>query len=532
MEAKIKILFSVSAISTAVFIAGIRSQKLYLIVTGAILLLFLSVLYNSNLSLGGLTIGLIILYPAPQFGYLYGRDSHKAAFGALDVLQNGWPTNGFAFTQTPLLHIHAVSTSVILDLPIYPSATPKWLITSYLPIFYLVATVSIIILTIRNFKNNEIDLSVYTYLIPVIFWIPFIEFHSGFRRESMALVFFVAITYLLYKKKYTPQIIIIFIIFLVALVSSHHLSIALSVVFIFITLLSYDRGTIRRDAILLFLNASIFTLLWYVIGGMGGNTIIGVIVSTLQFPFESGDPNLARSIEPGFVYTYQSFLSRWLYQAALAVPILLGIFASKSDSQAFYFKQSIVFGAIISFASLGAFFLDLPIDYNRLMTFFVISCSWIGPAGIYLFSQERLPISPEILIRIFTIIIIVIGASMVPLHIVSAQPPNYTEGELTQRFEQFSYPAADFAGEYMDKEVYLSTLNLWDPISVKTGEPVQSNPSLVVNGTIPSDTALVFLDWNRYLYTSKIGNVNPDMRKIHNNNKMYTNGEVQILVSS
>ena len=527
MDTKAKVLVCIALIGSSTFVAGIRLQNMALVVVSFVILAYLSINYGSITAISGLTIGLILLYPSPQMGWLYGRDSHRAAFGVLEILRNGWPTKSFAFTETPLLYFHAAVASKILKLPVYSGTTPKWLVTMYLPIFYLISTYLFIISIVRRFKEKVLDLSISLYMLPVIMWIPLAKFHSGFRRESMAIVFFAGIAFFIYNKNFTKPKILCALIFISGTILSHHFSPVILVLFIAVGVIVYS-GYDKINLILLLTISVIVFMMWYIINGLGGPYITYVVLGVVS---PDPDPNLLNTVSPSLFRLYQLALSLGVYQLILGVLITIGFLYSKIDIGKEYFKYSLAFGIVIAAVSIGAF-LAIPISYDRVMSFFVIACGWIAPAGIYIYARDHLRLQPILPTKAVLVLIVIIGSSMVPVHVISSNSPDYEQGEFSQQFDQSVYPAAEFAGTYMNEEGYLSTLNLWSILRVETHQAVQSKPSLISNGTIPPDYAVVFLDWNTHLYTSKYGNIIPgDVLKESPNNRVYSNGEVSIYKS-
>lgn len=528
MDRTQKLTLSCSAIASAIFIIGVRIQQFSLLAIGFILLIILSLRYHSHIALFGLVTGFILLYPSPQMGWLYGRDSHRAAFGALSIIRNGWTTQSIAFAQTPLIHIHTAIVSIITNFPIYPSTEPRPLITSYLPIIYLISTFLFITSMISRFKEEVADLTWAVYLFPVIFWIPLVKFHSGFRRQSMAILFFAAAIYLLYNSYRTRRWACVFFVFAVATVIAHHLTIALLLIFGTILLTINKTRGVRNNTGILLLITVVFFCFWYIVEGLGGEIIFGVFVG---IGTETADPELTNVVEPSLFNFYQSFLSHWLYQFIIGLCIFLGILYNDSNENTSYHTQAFLFGLFVGLISVGSFVIGLSVDYNRILSFFIISCGWIAPAGLYFFSKNYFEDAAPILLRIATILVVIIGVSMIPIHVVSSQPPDYTGGESTQRFEKLSYPAVEFVGGYMSKDRYMATLNLWGMISVETSEQVRSEPTSLINGSVQNESALVFTNWNKHLYTTKIANINPNMNDVNKQNeKVYSNGRVYVYI--
>jgi uncharacterized membrane protein len=516
-----------SLLATSTLVIGLRLQELLLIVPGFLVLISIYFYYNSKTSIIGLAIGAMLLYPLPQMGWLYGRDSHRAAAGALQIMAQGWPTSGFAFTSTPLLHFHAALASIVTDLPIYPTTEPKILVTALLPIFYLGTTLLFIYISMRRMQLEVHDKIKPGYILPVLFWFPLMKFHSGFRRESIAIVFASAIIYLMYSGSFTWKRKFLFILFSFAIIVAHHFSSAATLLFV-VTMVLLDR--IRRtqsQAEKLTIFFSISFLSWYIVGGAGGSYIVGVIAGITP---QVGDKLLKNEIQEPLFVIYQSFISLWLYQLLIGLCIVGGFMYSQYIKNIKYFEYSILYGVVMGCAAVVAW-LGAPLAFNRILSFFVIASGILAPLGIHLFSQRILKANPKVVVRVFTFIILLLGVSMIPLHTISSAPPKYTDGQVSQRFNPAIYSASSFAGNYLHKKSYIGTLNIWGIIAVDTKSRVHSRLPMIERASVPTNAAVFLQTRNEKLYVSKRGKVNPDNlnhRFSEDNNGIYTNGDITI----
>jgi uncharacterized membrane protein len=518
----------ITALATAAFVLSIRFQVLPAVIASFLVLLIMIFLRRGSAAIWGLFTGIVLLYPVPQMGWLYGRDSHRAALGVVQILREGWPTSGIAFTATPLLHMHAALSSVVTDIAVFPETTPKILITAILPIVYLTVSVAMIYLAIRRVVV-PIDIAFLPtlLLLPVLFWIPLVRFHSAFRRQSIAIVFFAAVVYLVSTKKFSHRNVMLIFLFVASTVLAHHFSSFMLLLYLgvggIIMLISHRGPQTRRFGILV-LFSGIFFSFWFIIAGYGSAYLIGVIASLGV----SLDPNLPHEIGYHPIVVYRGFVGLWLYQAVLAVGLFIGYFTVGQIKWSSI--QAIIYGGIVFVLSLGAW-LGAPLAFNRVMSFFVLAFGWLSPIGATNYKSDRI----FNVGTFFIIFIVLIGLSIVPPHLISSQPPDHQIGQYDQRFDSLIYPAAEFAKNYADDKEYIGSLNVWGIVTSMTGQRVSSRPRAISTGQIPDNHIAFIQDRNKHLYATKAGKMNPPnlLTKLdRKNNRIYTNPNITLYSSS
>jgi len=552
---RIQYIFIINALSLAVL--SIRFQKMIFILSSVGILLFYSIVYKNPLSIGSLCISLTFLYTGPQIGWLYIRGAHVATYTAEEILDNGWPINATirrSTPSTPLVHLHAILSSEITDLPISPSTNGELLITAFLPIIYSLVSLLMAFLIIRRYINiNERYPSQYFLFIPALIWAPFFWTKPAFNRQSIGFLFFISSAYILFRilKNNSWKLTVLALIFTISTILGHDfasISLILLMVAIYISVVwnrIVKNQFFATNTIYVLLPLTIVLFIsWIIIGGFGveriSNAIIGIttdrlgsIISLLSnngdqspIPSEIGEP-----LEFTIFTIFQNLFSIFLYAFMIGVGITGYVFNNTlRDEDSVWAKSVFIFGLFIGFISIFSWITGTNAP-DRVITYLVFVGGGIALLGYVQFENKlkKIPIS-----NIVVIMLLCLSVSMIPLHIVSDSPPRYDQGETDQRFSKPLYATADFIFIYSDKNIY-GDENVEHVVGGKTGRLVNSHPQIILTGDVPNNGILVLQNYNEEYYfgtSVKYGSVgfipNGFGSVRRENNKLYSSGDVSI----
>ena len=181
-----------------------------------------------------LAMGLLLLYAMPHTG-LFSHDPHWDYSVVKAISEYGWPLPSVApiiertrnLSEWPLLHILTIMISEIIRIDSKVAA-------KYLPVIITSLTTIFFYLIIKNLYKDVVAALMGALVFCSLFWHAF--FHSLFIRETMAFMFFIMIIYILSKSQ-DLSTKIIFIISIIAVVFSHHLTCLILILFSFILII-------------------------------------------------------------------------------------------------------------------------------------------------------------------------------------------------------------------------------------------------------------------------------------------------------
>jgi|GEM_PF-5616911 len=182
-----------------------------------------------------IAIGLLLMYAMPHTG-LFSHDPHWDYSVLKAISEYGWPLPNIAtiiertrnLSEWPLLHI----LTLIVSKVIYIDSKG---IAKYFPVIITSLTSIFFYLIVKNLYGNVVAALLGTLAFCSLFWHTF--FHSLFIRETMAFMLFMMIVYIKSKRQNISSQII-FIISIIAVVISHHLTALVLILFSFTLLVA------------------------------------------------------------------------------------------------------------------------------------------------------------------------------------------------------------------------------------------------------------------------------------------------------
>jgi len=481
-------------------------------------MLLLILIYISKPAMALITTFLIVLFPSPQTGWLFGYDSHASALITKLIVNSGWPISGTylpgGFQQTPLLHFHTALASSITGLSIFPDKSPQLLITHLIPMVYVASAIAFSYCIVRLYittgsNSNDVNIPNLVFLVPVLFWIPLFDWKTAYRRQSIGIVLFVCSLFLVLKfiESRDKMFSVIGAMTLISMVIAHHLTTlmaAWTLVFILAAVYLSDRKDVNRSQIWVVIVLFGVTITsWYIASGYGiSEILLGIIVRNLELLGRLGQTteSVPNEINPSMLTVFRTFYSKWLYHLILGGAIFfLAVNKYYSDNEIELFDIfSLMFGSFIAIAA--AFSLPFTfLDSYRLMTFFTVICGFAALKSIVAFSSRTTwPIT-----RIFMGVLIILSATMIPPHAVSQTEPNYEGGEKSERFSQEQYAVAEFIDYFGTSDRIIGDQHTQEIVARTAQLPVKSDPSAIENGTVPMNAYIILAKRNNQLYWGK-----------------------------
>lgn len=551
METYSKLKISVCALLLIGAVFSIRFQLLVGIVVSLSILLILTLWSQSLAAIVSLTTALLFLYPGPQIGWLYGRDSHSAALIARLIRESGWPIDdnivlSWGTPDTPLMHTQAAMISYVTGLPLFPKVAGTPLVTALLPLIYVSVTLSIIFITARRFIEPSQDLLLLCILY-VILWIPLYEEKIAFRRQSISILFFALIVYSIFvvmqsKTTSRPAVIIASIASL-SLVLSHHFGsviIAGVLLIVGITTAIYEwaSGTSHKGKSFLTTTITliILVLTWQVIFGHGAIAVLLAFAAQIAAPLVVTTADTGT--DPKGLVDLVSVLAPWIYQSILAGGIIAGLLNDWLSNRRTNVLdwQILVGGGTIGLTALTSWVLGI-VTPTRIMTYFVLLGGWIAPYGYYRLANEKIT-HPYRFVTATVLILAILSVIMLPPHIASNAPPRYQSGETDQRFNQEMYASAAFLDKYSNVSFAIGDGNTREIVAPSAQLPVKTGRKSIRTATVPQGAVVILAERNKYLYAGPVGGAWIQLHPEYlfygysaAENRIYTNGDVAIFAN-
>jgi len=538
-------------------ILSIRFQELVLILASIGVLLYYSIIRPTRIGIGALSFSLTFLYPGPQFGWLYIRGAHVAAYTAEEILNNGWPVSTTirrSTPGTPLVHFHAVLGSKITDLAIYPSTNAELLITAILPIVFSLVSLLMAFLIIRRYQIiNQISVSRYSLFAPILIWAPFFMTKPAFNRQSIGFLFFISTSYTIFLLIHNNdwRYIVLALTFCISTIMSHDFAsvstiLLLSSVFLITIYVQNTRKCkgFPNSAYTLLPISIILFFSWQIIGKFGitriSSAFLGITTDRfsriLAFSSSDGQTQIPSAVGEPIQLTistmFQNLFSDFLYAIVIGVGITICLIDNILNDRGEKWVETVfVFGVFTGSLSIFSWILGIGISPDRIITYLVFVGGGISLLGYLRLGRKfnRLPIS-----NIVVIVLLGLSISMIPLHVVSEFPPQYEQGETDQRFSKALYAAADFTNYHVRTTIY-GDENVEHVIGGKTGKLINSRPEIFSSHNVPEDSVLVLQNYNEKYYFGASLNYesigfrpNGYIRVTKSNDRLYSNGNVSI----
>jgi len=511
-ERKVNVFFSCALLVAGIW--GVREQIFIQIVFSLSTLFILAVVRQSIMSVCAISILLILLFPMPNSGWLFGRDSNLAARMTTQIALQGWPIESSlprTHPETPFIHIHAIITSKVADIGILPSTQGKLLATYLLPISYT-AFVSICgyVVSRRIVRSSE---KLAIAIFPVVMWIPLYMLKTSFRRQSVGFALFslfVMVVYLFdYQSKRSAGLMITAS---VATISAHHVSSLILVLFAGSVSMSGLLTNSRSRAQIPLLIVLLSFLTWQFIAGLGGYLIVGSVsnlttitrLGIVESIFSSGSQKpFPYSINAPLLIRILDFVSRWIYLGVIGIGSVLLLFVRKKTPEYIADKRTaatVLFGSIIGLISVLSWFAG-TLPYKRLFTYFVIVG---GPAAVigfsetgenYLSHRKSYSVAATVVV-----LLALLAAPMVPMHSISQNDPNYDWGQDDQRFKGSWYSSGLFVANHQQRTTVIADDSVGEVISAKSGNQYIASPDVILEAQVTGNQSVILAQVNEKVY--------------------------------
>jgi len=455
---------------------------------------------------------------------------------------------------------------MITNTDIFPEVQGLLLVSWLLPLLFTLVTISICFALVRIYRPGR---AVFL-LLPLLLWIPFVRFHTGLRRQSLGIVYFALILLVVYLNntrshssegaawKTDPRYVLIGGVGAFALGLTHHVTNILVGAFMicFLVSLGYLRyiSGIRSRGILvasIVIAVSLIAQLLILIrtgssvlshaGSLTDLVVLSDVLSSIggKSGGSSGGPLPYTPITTSLYTKLSKFLSMWIYQIVLAIPIVLGILGGWSQQRAAEEQviriSQLLFGLFIGSLSVVAW-LTPTIDFRRVMTIFVLSAGWLSLNEVVSWSEHSPLRVQRVAPAVFVTILIVLSILMVPPHLVSNQPPNYQQGVLDQRFPQQLYATGDHIESYPGYGQMIGDSHVSEVVGTTVNRQIVSKPEAIIRAEVPSDSSVLLQQYNNKYYSGssqELGSVSFSKKDVfesysRKHSKVYSNGWVKI----
>lgn len=513
---KSEIILSSLAFSVAVF--GLKRNDPRLLAVGLVPLALLIVGRFSGVATVYSGIFLVLLFPVPQMGWLFGYDAHSEAVIAQAIKHEGWPISdivlSWGFPETPLIHVHAVVANLTTGLALGPATFPQVLVTAILPMVYVSVALVTTYCLARRYLRSRSSVPLSLALLPVVLWIPLYDKKVAFRRQSIGLLLFVIATLLLYSyvrsrdRRYITLLVPVSVAFVVA----HSLTllffgvVALGVYGSWVTVNWIDDRQRTSDLLVFVLLMGALTVTWYLIAGYGGEKLLAIVVSQRFFVSLLLDGfilDVPNAIQPSFYTTFRTFYSKFIYAGLLALPIVGGAISQLVATRTI--NRWLAFTVVYGVAMAGIAVISLPLPFlnpYRIMTLFVVGGGWMAPIALHKLLDRRL--STATITRLFVAGLLVLSASMVPPHVVTFEEPAYSEGAKSERFGKSLYAVASFVDRHAIQDSIVGDSHTKEVVSTTAQIPVVTRYRSVYRRRVPPGTLAVVGQRNQVAYWGKI----------------------------
>ncbi|WP_192895443.1 hypothetical protein [Pelotomaculum sp. FP] len=237
-----------------------------------------------------MSMGLLLMYAMPHDG-LFSHDPHWDYSVVKAISEYGWPLPSAAsvvertrnLAEWPLLHILTIIVSEI-------ALMDSIVVAKYLPVVITSLTTIFFYLIIKNSYKDTVAALLGTLAFCSLFWHTF--FHSLFIRETIAFMFFIMIIYILSKRQ-DLSTKIIFIVAIVAVAFSHHLTCFILILF------------------------SLFLII--------GKYFLTKLINTnflIEYKKDFHDNKLIQSSNTSFLFITTSILAYWIYIGGFTFKVL------------------------------------------------------------------------------------------------------------------------------------------------------------------------------------------------------------------
>nr|WP_155821816.1 hypothetical protein [Haloferax sp. BAB-2207] len=271
------------------------------------------------------------------------------------------------------------------------------------------------------------------------------------------------------------------------------------------------------------------SLTLFIAGNLSLAGQIGEMIAQLFQSTPEGNQTLNGELDIGAVGFFTSFLALWLYQLILAIGVTLTTRDSYNNKNVF---GLFIFSCICGLLALTVYLTSIPLVFHRVMSFFVVASIGLAIKGYYNYKQ------PSSSVYVVVILLLVLGASMTPMYVLSDSKPNYVQGESDQSLNGAMFAVAYFTDIHISQEIVADS-TLGDVIKSKTKRGTLGKHQWIANGSVPTSTIVIINNRNDEIYTSSnlelersitLRVSNTSSRFSLKNNKVYENGNNRIFI--
>ena len=455
---------------------------------------------------------------------------------------------------------------MITNTDIFPEVQGLLLVSWLLPLLFTLVTISICFALVRIYRPGR---AVFL-LLPLLLWIPFVRFHTGLRRQSLGIVYFALTLLVVYLGNTRPRssegaawktdtrYMLIGGVGALALGLTHHVSSILLGAFgacflISLIYLRYISGIRSRGILVASITIAVSLITRLLIQIITGSSVLShagsltnlVVLSDILSSIGGGSGGTSGASLPytpitTSLYTKLSkFLSMWIYQIVLAIPIVLGILRGWSQQRATEEQvlriSQLLFGVFIGLLSVTAW-LTSTIDFRRVMTVFVLSAGWLSLDEVVSSSECSLLQVRRVVPAVFVAILVLLSILMVPPHLVSDQPPAHQQGVLDQRFPQQLYATGGHIESYPGYGRMIGDSHIAEVVGTRVNRQTVSKPEAIIRAEVPSGSSVLLQQYNDKYYSGssrELGSVSFSKNDVfesysRKHSKVYSNGQVKI----
>jgi len=339
---------------------------------------------------------------------------------------------------------------------------------------------------------------------------------------------------------------------------THHLSSFILALFLFSSLVVIyvhnsrnATKSISNDVQLILVIQIISITTLYFISELGGQFLLQVIIgatavrlsdiatyigghNTQSAPFS--EFMISRTIFDIFRY----FLSKWIYQLIIGIGITSITITCwlKTERTNIVVNIGFLFSIFIGLGSVVSYLTGV-VSYSRLFSFFLLSSAWLAPIG----GREILDKvglnkkTKKSILNVLIVFLLILGLINIPAYIISNSPPDYSTGEMSQRFDETTYSSASHVDNHITTRRVTGDVTIREIIGSK-GYSVIGSHSVILSGRIPSGNHVILAHWNEHIYYAinyrynRRITINTPPRTIEkfdtNNTRHYDNGDIII----
>lgn len=511
----------IALLSISVLSLSLRVEFLYGIVPSAATLLSLAIVTRSKIAAAGICVGGILWYPAAQAGWLWGRDSHRAAYLSSKLLESRWPFDAQEIRSvggspdTPLVHFLGKITAEVTGLGILPNADSQFLATAILPMIFVGVTYLIILCIVHQYVSDIGHSTVTLAFLPAVIWLHIYYVRVGFRRPSIAIVIFAMAILALYQFSHhlRNEWFAVLTLALVSLPVAHNFASALlllllvsaGIVLMPLQTSEFDRWMKQprvNDILIIAAIGLLFFGTWSVLTSRDSEGLVLLAFQVLSVG--ESVTVIPGSVDVTFTDLFVRVYSKVIYAGLLALPILgYAVLRWRSRELRYWDVLIILWGAITASFAAASIFTSFDLASGRAISYFIVFGSGMSiPAIGYLFSTSRIR-ARHIQVGFLTCLIILSGIA-VPLSTISDAEPDLSQQPYDQRYGQSLYATAEFTSYVPSDTKVVGDSDAAEVTSPLIDRELQYALTPYRNGTVDEGSAVIHRDFNERYFIGRI----------------------------